>query len=197
MSLNNRTYPSSMWDPVRSFIDSIALDPAEFDKLESIDWYTDNDLNIELTMDPPIQTRNANSEVQDKTVYESRKRWPHQLMQTVSVKITDYRHVSAVANYDETSYPVYAFQINAKYCFDGATIPRLAWRLIGAPSDPRFIVGALIHDVLCQHHDYVDCDRKLASIVLERCCRVTGTGWITRQIIFWCTDLFQLLFRKW
>ncbi len=37
------------------------------------------------------------------------------------------------------------------YTFDGASIPRLAWSLIGAPFEPDFILAACVHDWYCEH----------------------------------------------
>jgi hypothetical protein len=38
--------------------------------------------------------------------------------------------------------------IPALFIFDGASIPRFFWRVVGFPLSPRFIVAALIHDAL-------------------------------------------------
>lgn len=35
------------------------------------------------------------------------------------------------------------------YIFDGASIPRLAWIVIGAPFDPQFCLAACVHDWYC------------------------------------------------
>tara|TARA_R100000655_G_scaffold14219_2_gene31798 strand:- start:241 stop:744 length:504 start_codon:yes stop_codon:yes gene_type:complete len=38
--------------------------------------------------------------------------------------------------------------IPSNFIFDGASIPRFFWRVVGFPLSPKFIVAALIHDVL-------------------------------------------------
>ena len=168
------------------FIDSLKISSEEFEEKDSINWYTDEEICLKLTCPPIIENRKCNKYLQDEKEFKSVKRWPHELMHDLYVEILDY-----VKN------KKYAFKINYAYCYDGATIPRLFWRLIGAPSDPRFIVAALIHDVLCQHHEYVDGDRKLTTTVLERCCRCTNTGAITRFLMYWTVDIFQSLVGKW
>lgn len=39
--------------------------------------------------------------------------------------------------------------IPAGYEFDGASIPRVAWSIIGAPFEPDFVLAACIHDWYC------------------------------------------------
>ena len=61
----------------------------------------------------------------------------------------------------------YFFEIPKGYCYDGASIPRLFWRVIGSNTDNRFLIPALIHDVLCEHHEYIDNDRHFSSEVFN------------------------------
>lgn len=37
------------------------------------------------------------------------------------------------------------------YVFDGASIPRFAWSVIGAPFEPDFLMAACVHDWYCEH----------------------------------------------
>ena len=37
------------------------------------------------------------------------------------------------------------------YTWDGASIPRPLWRIIGKPLDPRFALASLVHDWICEH----------------------------------------------
>ena len=61
----------------------------------------------------------------------------------------------------------YKFEIPKCYCFDGASVPRFFWRIIGANTDNKFLIAALIHDVLCENHHYVDNDRKFSTEVFN------------------------------
>ena len=168
------------------FIDSIQLNPTEFTNEVVLDWYIDNSVCIQLSSIPNVQTRFCNKYLQEEEEYESAKRWPFMLMNDVIVKITDYKKDKE-----------YCFKLNKEYCYDGATIPRLFWRLIGAPSDPRFIIGALLHDVLCQHKEYVDRDRALSTTILVDCCECTGTSSITRFLMYWSVEIYQAIVGKW
>lgn len=39
--------------------------------------------------------------------------------------------------------------IPAGYVFDGASVPRIAWSVIGHPFDPTFALAACVHDWYC------------------------------------------------
>ena len=41
--------------------------------------------------------------------------------------------------------------IHAGYKFDGASIPRFAWSIIGAPFEPDYCLAACVHDWICEH----------------------------------------------
>ena len=62
---------------------------------------------------------------------------------------------------------IYYFEIPKCYCFNGASIPRLFWRVIGSNTDNKFLIAALVHDVLCENHNYVDNDRKFSTQVFN------------------------------
>ena len=37
------------------------------------------------------------------------------------------------------------------YTWDGASIPRPLWRIIGKPLDPQLALASLVHDWICEH----------------------------------------------
>ena len=49
------------------------------------------------------------------------------------------------------------FVVPANYTWDGASIPRICWRLIGPKTDPRFLIASMIHDTLYIMHKYQIC----------------------------------------
>ena len=91
----------------------------------------------------------------------------------------------------------YHFDIPADYTWDGATIPRIFWRLIGSKTDPRFMIASMVHDVLCENHNYIDNNRYLSTIILERLCYVGGTGCFTRWMMKHSVDNFQKFGGHW
>ena len=85
----------------------------------------------------------------------------------------------------------YKFKILAGYTWDGASIPRFFWRLIGSKTDNRFLIPSLIHDVLCENHEYIDDDRYFSTIVFERLLFVSGVNPVSRWAIKHCVDNYQ------
>ncbi len=85
----------------------------------------------------------------------------------------------------------YEFSIPRGYTWDGASIPRFFWRLIGPKTSPDFLIPSMIHDVLCEHHDYIDFDRYLSTIVLERLLYCSGVNAFKRWIMKHSVDNFQ------
>ena len=51
------------------------------------------------------------------------------------------------------------------YFTNGANIPRLLWRLI-PPNDPMIFPGVVIHDFLCDRHEYKKADTYFEEILI-------------------------------
>jgi hypothetical protein len=45
----------------------------------------------------------------------------------------------------------YVVKIPAGYTFDGASIPKIAWLVVGSPFEPDFQLAACVHDWFCEH----------------------------------------------
>lgn len=91
----------------------------------------------------------------------------------------------------------YNFVIPKGYCYDGASIPRLFWRVIGASTDNKFLIAALIHDVLCENHSYVDNDRAFSTEIFNALLESAGINKLKRCCMKNSVALFQTLFCKW
>ena len=91
----------------------------------------------------------------------------------------------------------YSFSIPKGYCYDGASIPRLFWRIIGPNTDNKFLVSALIHDVLCENHGYVNNDRSFSSEVFNALLEASGVFGFKRFLMKNSVDIFQSLFCHW
>lgn len=85
----------------------------------------------------------------------------------------------------------YEFYIPKGYCFDGATVPRFFWRVIGSNTDNKFLIAALIHDVLCENHDYVNNDRKFSTQVFNALLEVSEVYPFKRFLMKNSVDFFQ------
>lgn len=127
-----------------------------------ITWYFDNIRTIEFSCKPAVGTRYPiPSMTEDEKL--SIKKYPFINKKDLYVELTDH-----------TKNRTYTFTIPKGYCWDGATIPRIFWRLIGSKTDPAFLIPSMIHDVLCEHHEYVDNDRYFADKIFERLLYVSG-----------------------
>jgi len=91
----------------------------------------------------------------------------------------------------------YHFVIPKGYCYDGASIPRLFWRVIGSNTDNKFLIPALIHDVLCENHNYIDNDREFSSEVFNALLEASGIFCFKRFLMKNSVDVFQSLFCHW
>lgn len=91
----------------------------------------------------------------------------------------------------------YTFTIPENYTWDGASIPRLFWRLIGAKTDPRFVLASMVHDVLCENPQYIDYNRYLSTLVLEKLCQAGGASSVVCFLIKHSVDNFQKLTGRW
>ena len=72
-------------------------------------------------------------------------------------------------------------RIKKGFAYDGASIPRVAWPLIGSPFTGTHTRGAYIHDALYASEllPRVDCDWIFLDI-MEAC----GAGWIKRNLMW-------------
>jgi hypothetical protein len=113
----------------------------------SICWYSDDDLQIIFDKIPKLNIRFIHPWMNFEQVSDINKK-PFICNEELKVILID-----------EIEQENYEFQIPEGYVWDGATIPRIFWRLIGSKTDNRFLIPSLIHDVRCENHEYVDNNR--------------------------------------
>lgn len=82
-------------------------------------------------------------------------------------------------------------KIPKNYTWDGATIPRVFWRVIGANTDNSFLIASCVHDVLCENHELVNCDRNFASTIFKSLLLASGVSKIKAQTMYLAVDNFQ------
>ena len=92
----------------------------------------------------------------------------------------------------------YCIRINCGYTWDGATIPRFLWRVVGSRFNPEFLPASMVHDWLCENKDFIEKDGvKISSDIFReililykvpvwkaklmatavRCYQMTQKGW--------------------
>ena len=101
-----------------------------------------------------------------------------------------------VALFDHYRKEIYKFTIPKGYKYDGATIPRFFWRIIGSNTDNTFLIPALIHDVLCENHHYIDNDREFSTKIFDALLKAGGVNSFKRFLMTNSVDLFQRT-QKW
>ncbi len=150
-----------------------------------LEWYSDKNLGIFFDDIPKVGIRYIlpTSKNDDKKLI---KKYPFINRRNLKVELRDYKKDK-----------IYNFEIPKGYCYDGASVPRFFWRVIGANTDNRFLIPALIHDVLCENHHYVDNDRKFSTKVFNALLKVSEVYPFKRFLMKNSVDIFQKFFCKW
>ena len=142
-----------------------------------IQWYKDDELDIQFDSIPRPIIRYILPTHTDKEK-QNIKKYPFMLLESLEVTIS-YRGIT------------YKFTIPKKYKWDGATIPKLFWRVIGSKTDNTFLIASCIHDVLCEQKHYIDNNRLLSSKILKALLITGGTSEFKANIMFITVDNFQ------
>jgi len=152
----------------------------KFGEMEMFIWQEDEFCKVCFDVIPDIENKNINKSVMSKEEIKKAKKKPLYVKNKVNVFLQDKRKECA-----------YIFTIKAGYDYDGASIPRLLWRIVGSKENIEFRVAALIHDILCENHDYVNYDRYFADRVFEKLLEVGDVGPIRRWLMSHSVDNFQ------
>ena len=150
-----------------------------------IEWYKSEELSIFFSDTPHVCVRYllpTHTPEEEKSI----KKYPFICKTNLTVKIFD--HVKSKS---------YGFSIPKGYCYDGASIPRIFWRLIGSNTDNEFLIPALVHDVLCEHHKYIDNDRELSTQIFDALLQVSEVGKFKRFLMRNSVNIFQKFFCDW
>ena len=144
-----------------------------------IEWFKSDKLSIFFSDIPHVCVRYflpTHTEQEKKSI----KKYPFICKTTLDVKL-----------FDNKKQKTYGFQIPKGYCYDGASIPKFFHRIIGANTDNSFLIPALIHDVLCEHHEYIDNDREFSSEVFNALLEVSEVGKIKRFLMKNSVNFYQ------
>jgi len=145
-------------------------------------WYRDNSLIVEFDTEPEVT-------ISYPTPWYSEKR----KQETIEKPFLNKKEFHVKIVYKGN---IYNFCIPKGYTWDGATIPKLFWRIIGSDTNPDFLIPSLIHDVLCEHHEYINYNRFLSSLVFEKLLYSCGVSAPKRWIMKHCVDFWQR-FQHW
>jgi len=153
---------------------------------EYICWFEDDEIKIGFSEIPDIRDKVINKQVMTKEQIKEAKKKPMYVDNYVEVYLED-----------KEDSEIYKFTIYRGYDYDGASIPKIFTRLIGSKEDIRFKIASLIHDVLCENHWYIDDDRYLSTIVLDKLLIASDTWGFTRWMMKHSVDNYQKLFGGW
>ena len=148
------------------------------------EYYSNKKVGIFFSENPHISIRYyipSMTEEERKSI----ERYPFINKKNLQVRLVDYKK-------DKT----YNFEIPKGYCYDGASIPRLFWRIIGSNTDNRFLIPALIHDILCENHSFIDNDRKFSTEVFNALLEASDVNAFKRFLMKNSVDCFQKT-QKW
>ena len=149
-----------------------------------IKWFEDEELSIEFSENPHVCIRYVLPSSTSAEI-KSIKRFPFINKRMLNVRL-----------YDKEKEQIYDFTIPKSYCYDGASIPRFFHRVIGANTDNKFLIAALIHDWMCEHHDCVGNDRVFSSKVFNALLEVSEVNPFKRFLMKNSVDIFQR-FQAW
>lgn len=144
-----------------------------------INWYEGDYIGVQFNESPHVCMRIITPSMTDEEKADIYK-YPFMNKKDLKVRLIDYDKLKT-----------YDFTIPKGYKYDGCTIPRAFWRLIGAKTDPRFLIPSLLHDYICENHSCVDNDRYFADKVFERLLYVSEVPAFNRWLMFHTMDNFQ------
>ncbi len=142
-----------------------------------LEWYKDDDLTIYFSNHPVFVERYISPCCTDKEKKNILKK-PYRNLEDLKIKI-EYKTKN------------YYFVIPKDFCFDGASIPRLFWRIIGSNTDNTFLVAAMVHDYMCEHHNVVCDKRYLSTLIFNALLKVGGVSSFKRWIMKHSVDNYQ------
>ena len=148
-------------------------------------WYENKKAGIFFDEPPKISIR---YKLPSMTAEEKKsvEKYPFVCKKMLKVLLKDYKKNKQ-----------YEFTIPKGYCFDGASIPRLFWRIIGSNTDNSFLIPALIHDYLCENHNCVNFDRAFSTEVFNALLEASGVGKCKRFFMKNSVACFQTMFCNW
>ncbi len=140
-------------------------------------WYDNKELKIFLSSHPKIMERYicpCCSKEEKKNIIKK----PYENFEDLKIKIV----------YKDGKY---SFSIPKDFCFDGASIPRAFWRLIGSNTDNTFLIAAMVHDYMCENHSVIGNDRYLSTLIFNALLEVGGVSPVKRWIMKHSVDNYQ------
>jgi hypothetical protein len=145
-----------------------------------------NDLIINVSEMPNCDIRETYPK-DSKELKDDKKRKPFILNNEVNINCIYYHKDNDIL----VSRIIFDFHVDKDFTWDGATIPRLLWFIIGGKGSPEFLIASLFHDTVCQNKSILNGNRYLSSLILKEVLIACGTPLWKANIMFFCVDNFQ------
>lgn len=150
-----------------------------------INWCSDKNVEVYFSVLPKIAIRYI-LPTDEKEKKKSKRKFPFINKVNLQVLLVDKKKNKE-----------YEFSIPKGYCYDGASIPRFFWRLFGSNTDNKYLIAALIHDVLCENHSYIDYDREFSTQVFDSLLTASDVNLFSKFCMKHSVNLYQMLFCSW
>jgi len=144
------------------------------------------DLRIDLNEEPDCDTRPTLPEDTDDEVNDKQAK-PFILKNALSVDGVYY----SKDLYGRDNPFVFHFNIAKDFTWDGATIPRLLWFIIGGKGSPEFLIASLLHDAMCNNKYVMRHNRYLSSLILREVLIACHTAKWKAYTMFYTVDAWQ------
>lgn len=93
------------------------------------------------------------------------------------------------------AYNDVSFMIHKGFSYDGATIPRFFYRIIGAKGEIEFLKPALVHDWMCEHKKRFTNEQ--ASLIFVELLIYYGVNKLKAFVMGYCVYLWQQICGGW
>lgn len=145
-----------------------------------IEWQNNEKYRTAFSSIPNICNKQINKNVMPEDEIKKAKKKPLYLANDIDVCLQD-----------KAKHEIYTFKIEKGYDYDGASINRFLWRIIGTKENIEYKVASLVHDVLCENHNFVNNDRYFADRIFESLLEAADVGAFRRWLMFHSVDNFQ------
>ena len=78
------------------------------------------------------------------------------------------------------------------FIFDGASIPKFGWLILGPPFEPEFIIPACVHDWICEHAETY-ADRMIGDTIFFKLLTHEDVKYWKRAIMYALVRLYAIL----
>ena len=150
-----------------------------------IKWTENKNVIVYFSDTPYVSIRYCVPSMTDAEI-KAVKKYPFINKKTITVRLVD-----------KIKDRTYEFDIPKNYCYDGASVPWLFRRIIGAPTDNSFLISSLCHDILCENPQYIDYDRQFSTEVFNVLLESSKVCKIKRFLMKHSVNIYQSFFKKW